>query len=200
MMPIVLDIETSGIDAVKCGIWQIGAVDLNNTKEYFLQEGRIDDKDKIEEKALKIIGKTEEELRDKNKQSQKQLLNNFHQWVDKRSIKNFLCQNPQFDVPRLEIKSIKYGLKIPFHYRSFNLHDYAQSKYYDLYGKFLIKEDHSDMGLTNILKFCGLEDNREEHNALEDCKLTGECFYRLMEGENLFPEYSKFEIPEVFKK
>ncbi len=206
MMPIILDIETSGIDKVGCGIWQIGAIDLNNTKEFFLQEGRIDDEDEIinlpapAKPVLEIIGKTEEELRDKNKQSQKQLLEKFFKWVNRRLMKNFLCQNPQFDVAFLEIKAMKYGLNMTFHYRSFDLHNIAQTRFCDLNKKFLIKEDHSDMSLTNILKFCGMEDNRKAHNALEDCKLTGECFSRLMFGKNLFPEYAEFKIPEVLIK
>ena len=70
MKPIVLDLETSGLDKVNCGIWQIGAIDLNNQEE-FLEEGRIDDEDVAQEGALRVIGKTEEELRDKNKRSQK---------------------------------------------------------------------------------------------------------------------------------
>ena len=105
---IVLDIETSGLNQVKCGIWQIGAIDLD-TMEEFLEEGKIDEEDEINETALQIIGKTEEELRDKNKQSQKQLLENFFEWIEKRKMKNFLCQNPQFDVAFLEIKARKYG-------------------------------------------------------------------------------------------
>ena len=68
------------------------------------------------------------------------------------------------------------------------------------------------MDLTNILKFCGIKDNRVQfmngkiisegnpHNALEDCKLAGECFLRLVYGQNLFAEYSQFEIPEVLRK
>lgn len=205
IMPISLDIETSGIDKIRCGIWQIGAIDLNKPREYFLQEGRIDDKDEIvdipgKKPVLEVIGKTEAELRDKKKQSQKQLLENFFKWVDKRAMKNFLCQNPQFDVAFLEIKAMKYGLEMPFHYRAFNLHDYAQDLYKNLYGEFLVKDGHSDMGLSNILKLCGMEDNRKAHNALEDCKLTGECFYRLIEGKNLFPEYSEYPIPEALRK
>ena len=204
LKPIVLDIETSGINKVKCGIWQIGAIDLNNASEYFFQEGRIDKEEIISTTGDKpiygIIGKTEAELRDNNKQSQKQLLENFFDWVDKRPMKNFLCQNPQFDVAFLEIKAIKYGLKMPFHYRCFDLHNIAQNKYFDLNEKYLLKEDHSDMGLKNILKFCGMEDNRKAHNALEDCKLTGECFYRLLLGKNLFPEYAQYKIPGELRK
>ena len=75
--PPNLDIETTGINTGEGGIWQIGAFELENPESYFLQEGRIDDEDKIMEEALKITEKTEEELRDKNKQSQKQLILNF---------------------------------------------------------------------------------------------------------------------------
>jgi len=56
------------------------------------------------------------------------------------------------------------------------------------------------MGLKNILNFCGMQDNREVHNALEDCKLTAECFLRIIYKRNLFPEYAKFPIPEYLKK
>ena len=56
------------------------------------------------------------------------------------------------------------------------------------------------MGLTNILKLCGMEDNRQAHNALEDCKLTGECFSRLIYGKNLFSEYIQFKIPLYLTK
>jgi len=44
---MVFDIETSGTNFYKCGIWQIGALELENPENTFLQEGRIDDKDKI---------------------------------------------------------------------------------------------------------------------------------------------------------
>ena len=199
-----MDIETSGTDFLKCGVWQIGAIDLA-TGEEFLEESRIDDGDRIvnmpgdSKTCLEVIGKTEEELRDKNKQSQKQLIENFFKWIENKFWKNFLCQNPVFDVGFLNNKSSKYGLIKPFYHRSFDLHNIAQIKYFELNGKFLIKKNHRDMGLKNILEFCGMKDERKAHNALEDCKLTAECFYRLVYGRNFFSEYSKFEIPKYLK-
>lgn len=44
---IVVDIETSGLDFNKCGIWQIGALELENPANTFLEEARIDDEDEI---------------------------------------------------------------------------------------------------------------------------------------------------------
>jgi DNA polymerase III epsilon subunit-like protein len=199
MKPIVMDIESSGLDKVKCGIWQIGAIDLNDNEE-FLEESRIDDEDFVEEDALKVIGKTEEELRDKNKQSQEKLIMNFFDWIKKRVVKNFLCQNPQFDVAFIEIKAKKYGLEIPFKYKCFDLHTIAQMTQHKINGRFLFEEGRSKMNLKEILEFVGMKDNRQAHNALEDCKLTAECFSRLMYGKNLFKEYSEFKIPGVFEK
>ncbi|MCK4553221.1 3'-5' exonuclease [Candidatus Pacearchaeota archaeon] len=214
-LPISLDIETSGGNPVEHGIWQIGAVDLN-TMEEFLDESRIDDEEIVIEEALKVTGKTEKELRDKNKQSQKELLEKFFRWLEERRMKNLLCHLPEFDKGFLKYKAIKYFEKDPFwpdHHRAFDMHTIAQIKFLELNGKFLTKDDNnSDMGLKNILKLCGIEDTRRSvregeisregkpHNALEDAKLTAECFSRLIYGKNLFPEYAKFEIPMELRK
>ena len=209
---IVLDMETSGLDLVKSGIWQIGAIDLNNPEDQFIEEARIDDDDIISDGALKVTGKTEEELRDPNKQSQKEMFAKFIEWIGNRPMKNLLCQNPQWDFSWLSIRVEKYGLKKPFPYRTFDLHTLAQTRYFDINKKFMIEGEKSGMNLLNTLKFCGLKDDRvmmknaevikegKPHNALEDCKLEGECFFRLVYGKNLFPEFSKFPVPGVLKK
>ncbi|MFH1365613.1 MAG: 3'-5' exonuclease [archaeon] len=207
---IVVDIETSGVDHVRCGIWQIGAVDLS-TKEEFIQEARIDEGDLIEDGALLVIGKTEKELRDSTKQAQEQLLENFFKWYSKRKNRIFIAQNPQFDLTFLDIKSKKYGLKIPFGYRAFDLHSFAALKYNQLTGKFLLENKSSGMSLSKIIKFCGLEDKRiligkgkiikkgKGHNALEDAKLEAECFSRLVFGKVFFKEYFQFPVPLSLK-
>lgn len=209
---IAFDIETSGLYPEKNGVWQIGAVDLDNPQNTFLEESRIDDEDEITEEALKVTGKTEKELRDKKKQSQKEMIEHFFEWVKNVKIKNIISQCPQIiDYPLIAIKVRKYKLELPFHHRTFDLHSIAQARYYQINGKFLIKENKSDMGLSNVLKFCGLKDERikledgkvvkegKAHNALEDAKLTAECFSRLIYGKGIFEEYKKFKIPEYLK-
>lgn len=212
LLPIVVDIETSGLDLVKSGIWQIGAVDLN-TMEEFLEEARIDEEDLIEEGALKVTGKTEEELRDKNKQSQKELIKKFMNWVGPRKMKNFVCHHPHWDIGWIIVRLKKYCLDSKFDHKSFDTHTIAQVKFFELNGKFLTKENNnSNMSLRNVLKLCGIQDTRREmrkeeifiegkpHNALEDAKLTAECFSRLVFGKNLFEEYAKFKIPQELRK
>jgi len=207
---IVVDIETSGVNSAEHGLWQIGAVDLDSMEE-FVDESRIDDEDKVDEGALRITGKTENELRDKNKQTQKELINKFLVWRKGSGNQDLICHNPQFDHSFIKDKSIKYFREDPFFvaktHRAFDLHTIAQIKFFELNGRFLTKENHSDMGLKNILKFCGIEDARighdtegTPHNALEDAKLTAECFSRLVYGKKLFPEFSKFEIPQELRK
>ena len=208
---IVLDLETSGIKMVECGIWQIGAIDLE-TGEEFLEDGRIDDEDIISEGALGVTGKTEEELRNPKKQTQKELLEKFFKWVSERKVKNFICQNPQFDLSWLSIRAEKYCLEKSYPYRAFDLHTIAQMKYKEINKDFLMVNEKSDMNLSKALELCGLKDERiqlngediikegKHHNALEDAKLTAECFSRLVYGKNLFPEFSEFPVPEVLKK
>jgi DNA polymerase III epsilon subunit-like protein len=200
---IVVDIETSGVDFVKCGIWQIGAVDFENPERIFIQEARIDDEDTLftgnDKKLFDIIGKTEEQLRDKTKQSQKEMLKNFFKWCEKSKIKNFMCENPQFDVAFLEIKALKYGLKFPFSYRAYDFHSVAQLKHLQVNKKILV-DGKGSAGLNFLLPFCGVKDERGFHNALEDAKLTAECFSRIFYGKNLLEQYKNQQIPEYLKQ
>ncbi|MEK6915283.1 MAG: 3'-5' exonuclease [Nanoarchaeota archaeon] len=112
---IVVDIETSGnFDPAKHGIWQIGALDFENPTNTFLEEARIDDEDSLTEEALKVTGKTEAQLRDKTKQSQKQLLSNFFEWVSKIKNRVIVAHNTPFDYGFIVLKAKKYGLEVSF--------------------------------------------------------------------------------------
>jgi len=208
---IVVDIESSGLNMAKCGVWQIGALDMGTGQE-FIEEARIDDEDEVIEEALRVIGKTEKELRDKKKQSQKQLIEHFFSWLKRFDERLIAGDNVGFDIYFIQNKCLKYGIQEKFldamGYKGFDLPTLAQIKYREKFGKLKVKEGVNDMGLKNILEFCGMKDERTQlnkgkvvkegkaHNALEDCRLEAECFSRLLSGKSLFPEYSKFPIPE----
>jgi hypothetical protein len=80
----------------------------------------------------------------------------------------------------------------------------------------LIKEDkgnyYSGMSLPNVLDFCGIPDERlsvegneinkegKPHNALEDAKLTAECFSRVVYGKSLFSDFKKYDIPLYLRR
>lgn len=211
---IVLDIESSGL-AYNCGIWQIGAIDLE-TKEEFLEECRIDEDDEITEEALKVIGKTIEELKDSEKQSQKQMIEKYLEWIEKKKDRLIMGANVSWDISMIQFKVIKYGLRDNFAkihgHRGYDLQTFAQEKYFEINGKYFVKDTGvNNMSLDNVLSFCGINIKRihvvggevveegKPHDALEDCKLEGEALMRLKLGKNFFPEYSKFPIPEYLK-
>ena len=209
---IVLDIETSGLYPEKHGIWQIGAMELEDPSNIFMQEGRIDEDEEVFPQALDVIDRTEEQLRDKTKQSVKELLESFFKWCAKIKNKNCICQNPVFDLGFITEKARKHNIEPITPYRSFDLHAIAGLRYHQLHHKFLTSEktNNSDMGLSNILKFCGMNDTRRSvdvktrkvlregtmHNALEDVKLTAECFSRLVYGKELLQEFKNQPIPK----
>lgn len=202
------DLEMSGLNEYLCGICEIGAIDLTNPDRQFNQDCRIDEGDKIinspfaKKPVLTVLGKTEEQLRDPSKQSQKQLLKNYFDWISESRIRILATQNPRKDVNFLEYKAEKYGLAIPFKHQSIDLHTIAQTIYELLYKEPLIDErGNSKMNLKNILRFCGIPDNREEsHTALEDAELGGECCYRFLNGSNLLPKFKSYSVPEILKR
>lgn len=215
---IVIDIETSGLHTGQCGIWQIGAIDLDNLENKFLEEARIDEEDTLDPGALKLCGKTPEELRSYEKQSQKMLLDNFIDWCSKCDEKIILGHNVGFDITFIQNKCLEKGLQDKFWkilgFKTIDLHTLSQEKYKEIHGKYLVKENsRSAMSLPKVLEFCGIKDHRlgmdgagnihqegNPHNALEDCKLTSECYNRIVNGKGLFEEYKESEIPEYLKK
>jgi len=197
---IVVDIEMSGTDILKNGIWQIGAIDTDDPEKYFLDECRIDDDEETDDEAMSACNFTEERLRDKNKQSQKELLDKFFTWCEYSKIKNCICQGPQVDTAFLKAKASKHNVKYPFHWRAFDLHSMASLKYKEIYGHILISDNHSDMSLAKIIFFCGMKDNRTGHNALEDAKLTAECFVRIVYGKKFLKEFEDYEIPAYLQQ
>jgi DNA polymerase III epsilon subunit-like protein len=211
---IIFDIETSGLDFLENGIVSIGALCFDSPERQFYGECRIDNDDLFTEEALKINGFSKEEISDKIKQTQGELISKFFQWVDEQEIKILAGHNVGFfDLNFLKTKAKKYSIDIKTRYRSFDLCSIAQLIYFQINKKFLL-DDYKEnaMSLSEVLKFCGIEDERVEikngevikqgkfHNALEDCKLEAECFSRLIHGKSLFFEYNKFKMPEYLEK
>ena len=102
-----------------------------------------------------------------------------------------------------------------------DLYAIAQLIYFKKYKHFKTNENgKGKFNLSHVLEFCGIPDNRiairdsmenkkmstsvekqgTPHNALEDCKLEGECYSRLMYGKTIFPEYEQYSIPDYLIK
>ncbi len=213
---IILDIETTGLTN-DCGICEIGAININDISKPFLQDCRIDEDDLITLGAMRVNGRNLEILKDKNKQTQKQLIENYLDWVNIQENKLFYGQNVTWDISMIQAKSMKYDLHKKFleiHIqRGMDLHTLAQERYFEIHKKYFLKETgQSAFNLGEILKFCGIPDERinvkgneiikegKYHTALEDCVLEGEAVYRLKFGKNLFKEFKKFSIPDYLNR
>lgn len=197
---IVVDIETSGTDFLRNGIWQIGAIDTDDPEKTFLDECRIDDDDTLTQEALDLCGITEEYIRSIHKQSQKELIEKFFDWCLESNVRNFVCHNPQFDFAYIKIRADKYNLKMPVHFRCFDTHSIASLKYKEVYGNLPIDGGFSHMSLPNVLYFCGMKDERDKHNALEDAKLTAECFIRLVYCKTFLKEFEQYPLPKYLEE
>lgn len=211
---IILDIETSGLKPEKNGVLSIGAICFESPESIFYGECCLDPEDEISDDVLRINGFSREEITDKNKQSQKILIERFFNWIDLQKDRLFAGHNVgSFDMHFLKTKAEKYGIELKTRYRTFDLCTAAQVRYFQIHEKFFLDDFRENaMNLANVLEFCGIPDERirieqsrgvtkegKTHNALEDCKLTAECFSRLLKGKILFPEYSKFPVPDYLK-
>ncbi|MCX6803561.1 MAG: hypothetical protein NTY48_03240, partial [Candidatus Diapherotrites archaeon] len=168
--------------------------------------------DLVESVSLKVIGKTESQLRSEKKQPQRVLLKNFFDWAAKIQKKDLLCYHPQFDFGFLRLRAQRYGLKVPFQHKCFDLHTIAAVKYFEINGKFLESDGISAMRSSTLFEYCGLKDHRvrmknneiekagNPHNGLDDAKMEAECFSRIVYKKGLLEEFKKFKIPDYLLK
>jgi len=197
---IVLDIETTGLDPELHGIVSIGAIDMRNPDESFYEECRIREGEKIDDNALEVNGFTLDECRDRNKQSTRDLIQHFEEWMETRSIKMIGgLQVAAFDVPFFNKKAIQVGLRTRLHRRSIDLHSIAYAKMQELGKVVPMTDGWSVMDTDFIHPFCGLPKEPKPHNALNGAKWEAESIYRLMNGRDLLKEFSRHPVPEYLR-
>lgn len=201
---IIVDVETTGVDARLCSLLSVGAVEFEKPANAFYAECYAFEGSHIEKEALKISGFKMEDIAACNQQP---TINNQKKTTDREIIEQFLAwmktcaewtlagQNPSFDRDFLQETAHRYHINWPLAHRTVDLHSVA---YYHLKraGKTVPqKNNHSALNLDQILKYVGLPTRAKKHNALEDAKLEAEALSRLIYGRNLLPEYNVHEIP-----
>lgn len=193
---VIIDIETSGLDAEQNGLLSVGAVDFLSPKSSFYGECRIRKGEKIDDSALAINGFTVDEVHSSSKMSTKQLLSNFDEWLNSRSEKVIAGLHiAAFDVPFINQKAQQCGLAMRLHRRSIDLHSLAYSKMLQLKKVVPLTDGWSVMDSDTVLPFCGLPNEQIPRNALNGARLEAECFSRIIYGRGLFAKYQRYEIP-----
>ncbi len=189
---VVVDIEASGIYPYENSILSIGAVDFLNPDNQFYGECRLRDGAKVWDKSMDINGFTEKDIQDMNKKTEKQLLENFIQWVDDCKVKVLAGHNFAFDLNFLEYGIYVYNLKKSWSYRFVDLHSIV---YFHL-----VKNGNFDIDLDTdkIMEAVGMPPEPDPHNALNGAKYEAEAFYRLLYGKHLFDEFAKYPVKNIY--
>lgn len=201
---IVTDVETSGVDSLKNSIISIGAVEFLNPQNTFYGECQIWSGAEINPEALKINGFTEEEIRNPNKKTLKEILLEFTDWIEPIKDKTLAGHNiGGLDIPFL-LNSFercgfpkKYSVEEGWGKRIVDLHTLVYSS---LFGRLLpipIRNGQSALNLNYCLKYVGLPKEPMPHNALTGAKMEAEALFRLIfRGRKLMEEFKEYEIPK----
>jgi len=191
---IVVDVEATGTDSVKHSLLSVAAVEFEKPERQFYEECRIFDGAHIDKEALEVNGFREDEITDSRKKTDGEVVENFLLWAKEAEDRTIAGQNPCFDHDFLRQTAKRYHLDWPMAYRLIDLHSIA---WFHLVRRGIappLKNNHSDLGLDEILRYLGLPTRTAFHNALEDAKLEAEAFSRLINEKPLFEEYSKFPL------
>ncbi|MEX2514614.1 MAG: 3'-5' exonuclease [Candidatus Paceibacterota bacterium] len=192
---IVLDTETTGIDPQKCSLLSIGALEFENPKNQFYGECRIFDGAVVHDKALEVNGFSEAEAVDPEKPSPGELLSSFFAWSKSCAERDVAGHNVTFDTGFLLAQADRDNLTYPFSHRVVDTYSLAWMHMVQSGEEIPRKGDWSSIDSDFIFNYVGISQERGEHNALEDAKLTAEAISRLAYNKQLLEEYQQFPIP-----
>lgn len=194
---IILDTETTGVDSRLNSLLSIGAIEFENPSNRFYAECHIFAGAHINQEALRITGFTHDQITDKAKMTDNELVLSFLEWA--KTCKEITCvgENPSFDRDFIHETCKRYGIVFPLAYRTIDIHSLAYAHYLKQGREIPSKNNHSGLNLDSTLSLVGLgEIIRITHNALEDTLLEAEAFSRLIYNRKLLKEYERYEIPE----
>lgn len=194
---IIIDVEASGTNYEKHSIVSIGALDFDEPTNRFYGECRVWDGAHIDEGALEVNGFTEDELKDKNKQTEAELVRSFLEWTQHMSDRTLVGQNVSFDRDMTKAASARAGLSWDLAHRTLDTHTMCWMHMVKSDLKVPIDEQHrrSALNLDAVLNYCGIPNEPEPHNALTGALCHAEVVSRLLNNKKLLPEFSQFEIP-----
>jgi len=192
---IVVDVETTGTDKRVHSLISIGAIDFDNPNRIFFEECRAFPGAKIEEEATVVNGVGEKEAFDINKQTDKELVEHFLQWMKGAKDHTFAGQNPQFDAGFVEETARRYHINFSIPARSVDLHSVIWT-HMILNGLIpLIEHNRSGINSDKIMEYVGIPTEPHPHIAINGAKYEAEAFCRVFKNSSMFSEFSQYKIP-----
>jgi len=192
---IVVDVETTGLNPEKHSIVSVGAINFSNPKIQFYQECKIWDGAEVTQEALKINGFSQEAIKNTNKKSLEEIMKDFLKWTQDIEDKTIAGENPTFDRDFLKASAQRYNIDWQFGYRTVDLHSLCYAHYLSRGLTPPTKNRIANLGTDIILKYVGLPEEPNPHNALTGAKMEAEALSRLILGESLLEEFKGYSIP-----
>lgn len=192
---IIVDVESTGVDATLCSLLSVGAVEFENPRNQFYLECRAFEGAHIEREALHISGFSVTDIRDPRKKTDREVVLAFLEWMKTCKEWTLAGQNPSFDRDFLQATAHRYHINWPLAHRTVDLHSIAYGALFRAGKVIPSKNNHSALNLDGILRLVGLPSREGEHNALEDARLETEAFARLLTGKGILSEYNRFRVP-----
>ncbi len=192
---IIVDVETTGVDEVKHSILSVGAIDFEYPERQFYEECRAFDGAHIDDEGLAINGFTREQVGDKNKQTDEDLIKHFIAWAKEVAEQTFSGQNPSFDRDFLHRAADRYHLEWPFAFRTIDQHSVCFTHMIKRGVVPPVIKKHSGLNSNNIMEYVGIPTEPHPHNALNGAKVAAEALSRLLYDRNLLSEYKEYPIP-----
>lgn len=194
MSIIVVDIETTGLDPLKHCIISIAAIDFENTQNIFYKECKIDEDTQVDPKASEITGYKIGHSSENNKQTVKQILQEFMQWLKPKDKWILAGQNPSFDRDFLNHFLKKHNLNYKIHHRTIDLHTVCINHIITSKNK-QVKDLKNTLNSDTIATYVGLPKEPRPHIAINGALWETEAFYRLFYAKNKIQQFEKHLIP-----
>lgn len=195
---IVLDVESSGLDAGKSSILSIGALDLDEPGNQFYDECRAWEGAHIDDDALAVNGFTREEATDQARKSEAELIKAFCAWaLDKPAEKTLASQNSAFDRAFVEAACDRADIEFPFAHRTIDTHSLVWMHMAQRGIAPPTKNGHSGISLTFALNYVGLPEEPRPHNGLTGAMCHAEIISRVAYNKKLLDDFSKYDIPWI---
>lgn len=195
---LVVDVESSGVDANLHSIVSVGALDLSNPTNQLYEVCRVWDGARIEDEALAVNGETRKHITDPKRQSEADLVHKFIDWAMKLDERTLAGQNVSFDRDFLQAAAKRAGHTAwPFAHRTIDTHTLCWMHMVKRGLTPPIDPEHkrSALNLDAVLNYCGIPDEPEPHNALTGAKSHAEVISRLLYDKKLLPEFAAYPIP-----
>lgn len=191
---IVVDVETTGSDPRYHSILSIGALNFDNPKNEFYEECRAFEGAHIADEALKVNGFSKEQVIDKSKKSEAQVVSLFIDWMSKVSDHTVAGQNPHFDTGFIMMAAERGKLNISIPKRIVDLHSVCVAHMIQKGIKPPIHNNRSDLNSDKIMDYVGIPPEVHPHVAINGARIEAEAFHRLFSGRYLYDSYKDFPV------